>query len=774
MTSGGYPEVRLPSLTEGGGEPEDWSLRHYVVVMRRRWKAVGITALLATALVGLYQHRRPVSFTASTLVQKTTAQSPLQAPSLGLNQTGGEAVVAAEMQTILTRSILGPAVDSGGLRLRVSNGGSSSAQMFAVVSLSRSIRPGPYRLVARQDSLLLLDVTSGHRVAWGSTESGDVRGSGVHLVLRVPGSLSPGTGIGLVVVSREEAIGRLQRRLVLDPVSATSMVWIRYSSTEPDHAAEVANEVADAYQRTEMQRSRVAAVSQREFLGQRLAAVNDSLRAAQDVVLDFQARGQTLDPTAEGQTLSKMLLDEQQNLRELDTKEQTLRNLMGEFRADSTRQSDDEPLRQMMILSQDLFPSASGLYSQLESYRAQKAQLTASPIVGAASGSPQVQALDSMIAETKDEMRAVAQQTLGIIVNQRKISEARVAELKSQVQQVPEKTTAYARLQQRVTAIENTYNMLAEKYYEAQIAEASDVGDVQVLESAVPPTEPDPAHTARNILLGAVAGLLLGFGLALAIEHFDRTLRDTNDAIRRTGLEPLGLLAKSPATFNGAGRLVTATESAMGEAFQMAAANLRFIQTGPIRSLLITSAGPQDGKSFVAANLSVALAAGGKRVLLVDSDLRRPTQHETFGTDRAPGLSEAVVRGTLPLPVQETKVPGLRLLTAGSALPNPTQVLSSEQFLELLTKQIQEFDVVVIDSAPALLATEVSVLAKSVDATILVTRLEVTDAQAATEAVLQLKRAGASLVGQVINGLNTRTLGGYYGYAAGKRYYGRA
>ena len=206
--------------------------------------------------------------------------------------------------------------------------------------------------------------------------------------------------------------------------------------------------------------------------------------------------------------------------------------------------------------------------------------------------------------------------------------------------------------------------------------------------------------------------------------------------------------------------------SPVSEAYRTLRTNLEFFSLDePVRTLVVTSPGAKDGKSTVLANLAVALAQGGKRVILVDCDLRRPTQHTLFGLDNATGLTTMMLDEAAQSkpPLRETLVDGLRVLTAGPLPPNPAELLGSRRMKETLADLLKKADVLLFDAPPVLAVTDALVLAVRTDGVLLVVKAGGTTREHVQQAKERLERVNARIVGAVLNNAPTDAmLQGYY------------
>lgn len=307
------------------------------------------------------------------------------------------------------------------------------------------------------------------------------------------------------------------------------------------------------------------------------------------------------------------------------------------------------------------------------------------------------------------------------------------------------------RLQQALQRDRLTFDLLLRGRQQTHVALLASTG----LTVISPPRRPHVAlpmlSPALAGLLGMAAGLLLALAVVLLLHHLDDTVRRLDD-LDVPALASLAALAgKSPAQ-----RVVMrhAPLSPSAEGYRMLRTNLQFsAAAAALRTLLITSAGPAEGKSTTAANLAVALAQAGRRVILVDADLRRPSQHRLFGKPNNLGLSAALLRPGQPLLdfVCESGVSGLGLLLAGPLPSNPAELLASRRMQQLIADLAAAADVVIFDTPPALIAADALILAGRTDGTILVTDQGRTRLTLARLALARLTAVRARILGAVLN-----------------------
>lgn len=205
--------------------------------------------------------------------------------------------------------------------------------------------------------------------------------------------------------------------------------------------------------------------------------------------------------------------------------------------------------------------------------------------------------------------------------------------------------------------------------------------------------------------------------------------------------------------------------SPVAEAFRTLRTNLEFSNLDKsLRTILVTSAGAEEGKSTTLANLAVTIAQSGKRVILVDADLRRPTQHQIFGLKSTPGLTDMVRDDALVAnpPTQDSGVQNLKILTSGQQPPNPAEILGSKRLGEILDALLAASDMVLFDAPPVLAVTDAAVLASRVDGVLLVVSAGKTKRENARQAQTQLEKINARLIGAILNNASPNSGAQYY------------
>jgi capsular exopolysaccharide synthesis family protein len=325
-------------------------------------------------------------------------------------------------------------------------------------------------------------------------------------------------------------------------------------------------------------------------------------------------------------------------------------------------------------------------------------------------------------------------------------------------------------------AAQTTYETLLSRLQEIQVAENQNVGNARVITEADVPGLPIAPRKVLNLAAGTIAGILLSIATAFLLDITDRSVKTLKEARELFGYTLLGVIpyVGKPGKFislraedDSIPRVVIreSPNFPVQEAYQMLQANLKFLSSDKeLRTIVVTSSVRREGKSEVSANLAAALAQMKRRVLLVDADMRHPTQHHAWDLTNINGLSNLIVGQVKFSEAVQVVMPNLHVLTCGVVPPNPMVLLDSARMASLIEIFSKNYDFVIFD-APALAGiVDAAILGKMTDGILLVVRPGVVNSASANAAKEFLAQSGQNVLGVVVNGVNVKSESDSYFY----------
>jgi polysaccharide biosynthesis transport protein len=605
-----------------------------------------------------------------------------------------------------------------------------------------------------------------------------------------------------LINSNQLIIGRLQETKILE---------VRYRDTDPKKVRCILHQVARGYLRYSLQERQTNLKQGIQFVDGQLPVLRDRVDKLQGQLQAFRQQNNLLDPESQSQQLSNRVsaieqeqLDTQVKLREAQSLYATLSSQLGlsPNQAIATAALSEAPRYQQLLNQlQDIetklvkeltrftedSPTVQALREQQQNLlpllqqESQKVVGQNLQQAGVRNDSP-----SELRLELSKQLVNAANQIQVLQVRQNAIAQA-ARSINIEVKQMPVIARQYTDLQRELNVATESLNRFLAVREGLEIEVAQKSLPWQIILKPKEPEFPISPKTDRNIVLGAIAGLLLGLGAALLVERLDNVFHSPNELKDRTKLPLLGVvpyykrLKNLMPVANVAEELpseqeLTTTQqerrkphwykaSPFIEAFRTLHTNIRFLGSDtPIHSLVISSATPGDGKSTTAVHLAQAAAAMGQRVLLVDADLRRPRVHHLLGLDNQYGLSNVIATG-LPAKQAIQRLPmwdHLYVLTAGQQPPDPTRLLCSRKMQYLMEQFHAVFDLVIYDTPPSLELADGRILSAHTDGVVMIVGLGRTDRAALLQALDGMKISNATVLGTVANGVKRYTTSSYY------------
>jgi tyrosine-protein kinase Etk/Wzc len=586
------------------------------------------------------------------------------------------------------------------------------------------------------------------------------------------------------VVSRSQATALLLDNFRAVPRPKTDIIDLSFTASEPNYAKRVVNAMALTFQQHNTENAQQTSRRRRVFLEEQMKQTDSMLQVAMAAYSGYRTGQQVFSSREKASAQQLGIVNVDIRRADLDAQRRTFRNLLSQ----AQRSTSSEGLRALVSAPGIAAnPVVQQLYGQLTQYETQRDSMVSS---GNAATHPDLIAMNSLISQNTNRLMAAVRSQLSALDAQIEALDDLKKRSTAEIASAPEAETEEGRLAQQVEAVQKMSDKLQEEYQKARMSEAVEAGQVEIVDLAEVPTSPIAAGRARKIALGLIVGIMLGVGTAVLIDGMNTSIRRRDDlerVLQVPGLaviprfvsaSPQGRLAKVlPSRRNGhvsksqrAEGLVTVNDarSSGAEAYRTLRTNLIFSQAvQTLRTIVVTSPSPSEGKTTTAANLAVSFAQQGMRVLIVDCDLRRSRLHRMFSVPREPGITELVV-GQIEqeAAIRETAVSGLYVLPSGQLPPNPAELLGGDRMRRTLAKLGEAFDLIVLDTPPLLAASDAAILATQVDGVVVVVRAGVTESEAAQQAMQQLSSVGARVVGAVLNDPDSKlqAYGGYYNY----------
>jgi polysaccharide biosynthesis transport protein len=739
-------------------EPEEPRSRDPWKMLVKHWRLITLVFLIVFSIGALITFRTTPRYTASTILRI----EPPNTPVIGVGEvlSGGEEYFQTQVALLRSRALAARVVTD----MRLEQNPSFTVPPPPLEQLS-------YWLKASIEPVL------GHIFDFLKVDPEQNNDS------PLTGGSEPGV--------RSSSISRYLQLLSVEPIPRTRLVKVSFSTIEPGLSEELANIHATTFLRANLETRFELSKEAREFLEKKLAELRVKVEQSEEALNHFRKANGVLSLEGSENIIVDRMIDLNRRLTEARARRIELESL-------SRTVKDKNYTNLSQVIDNSLIVQLRGSLEGLEAERARSATLYKSD-------HPRLQELDKQVSQAQQRLTLEIRKVVRAIESDYAAAQAREAALQADADRQQQAALDLKQLSVQHTLLQGEFeanrtifaNVLA-RLNEASVSTNSPMTNMQITESAERPRDPSSPQANRALIMASVIGLVFGVGLAFVLEHLNSALRTPEEVWRAVAVPTLGAIPHwrslrgreyaydglpegSPLRFLSHANLkeeqpFSQTLVASQHPFSLIAESYRIIRSGllvaqrdqPLQVVLLTSARPSEGKTSVTLNLAITLAQSGRQVVVVDADLRAGNCHSLLGLSNRYGLVH-LLNDDLPLDavLQRTAVDGLYLIPRGTVPPDPACLLGSDRMHAMLQSLRNRFDLVLIDTPPAIAVSDAVDLSGQCDGVLLVLRAQRTPTDAVQRVAKRLQAGGARLIGTVLVGADMR----YPEYAEYRHYY---
>jgi capsular exopolysaccharide synthesis family protein len=587
-------------------------------------------------------------------------------------------------------------------------------------------------------------------------------------------------------ITKQDVIKNLSEIITVSPVKDTNIVKISVQNEDPELAKDIANKLAEVYNEFLKTLSKNEYTVKREFIEEQIPKVESDLKAAEERIRKFKEENNVFLLDEEAKSILSFSLEYDRQINQYNLKLEETKAKIQTFN-DLLKKTDEKIISSETISTN---PFVNQLKSKLIDYQVELAGLRNIY----SETDPKVKEIKDKIAETekllKDEVtKIVSSQVQTInpayqdIYLQLVEAQYTTEVIKSTIEALTKLKNTYnekfsklplleqqlLELERDIKVKENLYTLLLEKLEETKIAEAGVIGTAKLIDSAIVPNKPIKPNKKLTAAIGGVLGIFLGILIAFIIEYMDKSIKDEEEIKRMArGKTVLGRIPtfelkkeyEKPELI-----VLNSPTSPISESIKLTATNINYAITPEPKIIAITSSGPAEGKTISSANLAISYAQNGLKTLLIDLDMRKPRVEKILGLERFNvGVVNHILKDIPIERVTQNYMENLDVIPVGPLPPNPTALLTSKKFGELMNQLKEKYDKIVIDLPPILAAADALIIAKHADGLILVVRAGKTQKHSLKVALENIQTSDTKLLGLIINDINEKSSNYYYYY----------
>jgi capsular exopolysaccharide synthesis family protein len=575
------------------------------------------------------------------------------------------------------------------------------------------------------------------------------------------------SGLGLgedVSMTKADIIARVvQSGISVAPVSNSRVVEISYYSDNPALAMKVVNTVAQAYINELMDMRMAVSDYSITWMTKKAEAQKEKLEKS-EIAYQAYLRQQDIVTVEDKVTvLPERLSELTRQLTNAETENKELKAVYDQILRTSSGDLETIPAisenASVVAIKKQIRDAEQNISELSKKYGPKHPMMI--------SAQDELEGLNSKKRLEIDKIVQTIRNRYQLAVSNEENLRSLLEDTKFEASNLNEKYVQLSILKREVETNRNLYDALIKKLKESDLTEESQTVNVWVIEEADLPQAPAKPNKKRNILLAIVLGFFGGIGLAFFVEYLDNTVKSPEDVEEKFGTPVIGTVP----LFKAEGE--TIVQSILGESSPAVAESFNSLRTSLFLSsadalpgsLVVTSTSPGEGKSSISACLAATIARAGKKTLLIDADMRRPVQHTNFRLGNKVGLSSILAGQVTTNFIHNGSVKNLDIITSGPIPPNPSELLSSEKLKHLVTKYSDAYDMIIIDAPPVLNVSDSLLVSKHVRGILMVSWAGSTTYDLLRKSLKRVSEAAAPLIGMVLNRLDAKKSGYYYGYS---------
>jgi len=760
---------------EDSSEEESIDIKRYVrVILKRKWLILTIVLVISIPWL-IYLKGLPPSYETFCIIRFRN-----------LERESENIISVSRINELKSRSFAEKVVAQLGLTLNIENddGNVQRRNLFEEFYTTTNPKSGEYKFIWQDDGIYKIYRNIEDRkilVDEGAVQQAAIklRTTDAGFTFRLTSDFSNlPHEINFSINEFRKAVESFRNRTNVE-ISGSNLLRVTMTANDPVLVAQMVDRLAEIYVNESRSLKKRNAEEKKRILTERLAFIEEDLKRSKEKLQNFRST-HLVNLNTETKTYIEEKSRIENELKESESSQEALQELINKIDSHSASEEKQQDLK---FIYRQL--TALPTFEQNQKMGILKQQLTDlenrynNTVDRYTENHEKAISLQQDIADTQLKIKQEAMLHLRDLGRKIARLSNEIGSLNFKLKtQLPADEMKLAELEREYNSNEELYNSVQTELQLAEITDVVETEEVDILDPALVPEFPVGRDKAKKAVIGVIFSLVLGIGVSVGIEFLDKSIKTVEDIKKYLKLEIIGTVPninfKDIHDYQDSEKikqidqqLVTYDYSPtpIGEAYRSLRTNLVFSKsTGRIQSLVITSTAPGDGKSFTAANVAVSMAQHKSNTLLIDGDLRRGVLHNTYGIPKEPGLTNYLT-GMVSFPhlINETLIPNLSIVSCGSLLPNPSELLGSNQMQRFLDEARRKFDIIIIDSPPLNAATDAIVLGTQVDAVVLVIRAGITDRNVAKQKLDMFKNIPVRILGAVLNGTTAEF--GHDGYS---------